>query len=46
MRLTLALGSFVAHEFRTRCRSGCALPAVSSRRLAELAPRASASATT
>ena len=28
----------MAHEFRTRCRSGCALPAVGSRRLAELAP--------
>ena len=36
--VTLAAGSFVAREFRTRCRSGCALPAVASRRLAELAP--------
>lgn len=38
MLATLAVGSFVAREFRTRCRSGCTLPAVGSRRLAELAP--------
>ena len=38
MLTTLAVGSFVAREFRTRCRSGCILPPVGSRRLAELAP--------
>ena len=38
MLATLAVGSFVAREFRARCRSGCALPPVGSRRLAELAP--------
>ena len=39
MLRTLAVSSFVAHEFCTRWRSACALPALGSRRLAELAPR-------
>ena len=36
--VTLAVGTFVAHEFRARCRACRAGPAAASQRLAELAP--------